>query len=88
MGGWSTNGFPFGSNIRLVSGRSITHFGASREGIYGWAHRRFVDSANYLQSEMMPLGADAAPSPWACTRWGGQVEAGVCTHGIRRRWRV
>ena len=51
-GGWSTNGFPFGSATRLVSGRSVTHFGENLEGIYGWAHRRFVDSANYLQPEI------------------------------------
>jgi hypothetical protein len=72
MGGWSTNGFRFGTGKSIVSGRSITHFSENEQDeFYGWAHRRMLDSANFLQSEMMPLAADSYPSPWACTKWRG-----------------
>ena len=84
-GGWSTNGFHFGTSESIVSGRSITHLSANEQDeFYGWAHRRMVDGSNYLQPEMMPLGADSYPSPWACTKWRNvfSPDGGYAFYGV------
>ncbi|EEH51983.1 uncharacterized protein MICPUCDRAFT_53436 [Micromonas pusilla CCMP1545] len=50
----------------MLSGRSVTHYGVAAKG-WGFAHRRFIDGSNTLQSPYMDLATSQAKSPWLCS---------------------